>query len=136
VLRPVLKPVLGPVLGHAAQILVGLWLAYSLSFVLFQMLPSDPVRVMIGPENPVADEQRDALSHALGLDRPIAERYAQGLLAAATGDLGTSYRSGRPVVAMIGDALGPTLELAVASLAIAVPAGVLLAICAATTRRR
>jgi peptide/nickel transport system permease protein len=100
-----------------------------LSFGLLAMVPGDPVTAMLGLE---ADPGAIATLRAkYALDRPLPLRFASWLLHVLQGDLGRSIETGRPVLAMIGDALGPTVELSLAalliSLAIAIPAGVLSA---------
>ncbi|MGH2343812.1 MAG: ABC transporter permease, partial [Chloroflexota bacterium] len=52
------------------------------------------------------------------------------------GDLGTSIRSGRPVLSEIGDRLPATLELTLAAMAISVIMGVGIGLVAAATRSR
>lgn len=124
-------PFVGGRLGQAAGVV---WAAYTVGFALFHLLPSDPVRIMIGPETAVDEARVEALRAELGLDRPVALRYLDGMWSALHGDLGTSFRTGRPVVEAIGEALPRTLALAGAALVPAVVVGVLLAWCAVLTR--
>jgi peptide/nickel transport system permease protein len=84
----------------------------------------------IGPD--VSDEQRQAIAHSYGLDKPVPVQYVVWLGNALTGDLGRSLRTREPVVDVIVSRLPPTLELAVlatvASLVLAIPAGLLSAV--------
>jgi peptide/nickel transport system permease protein len=121
---------------RVAQAVVVLWAAYTLGFVLFFLLPSDPVRIMIGPENAVDEAQIAVLRAEYGLDRPAWERYLDGLARALGGDLGTSFQTGRPVAATIADAVPRTLTLAASALVPAIVIGTALAWCAAYTRAR
>ncbi len=70
-----------------------------------------------------------ALRHDLGLDRPLPEQYAAWLSGLSRLDLGRSLQTRRPVRSEIGRAIPATASLALAaflaSLAVAVPAGVL-----------
>jgi peptide/nickel transport system permease protein len=98
-------------------------------FTLIAAIPGDPALVFAGGE---ADpEAIEALRRHLGLDRPLAVRYAIWLGHVLRGDLGKSVRDGRPVREVLLLKLPVTVELAALSLvvswAIAVPAGVLAA---------
>ena len=108
-------------------VLLGLSL---LTFVLLALVPGDPVVTMLGLE---ADAQSIATLRArYALDQPLPVRFVSWLGLALTGDLGRSIQTGRPVLAMVGAALVPTLQLAAAallvSLVIAIPAGVVSAV--------
>ncbi|WP_232327587.1 ABC transporter permease [Herbidospora yilanensis] len=109
--------------------------AYTLTFAVFSVLPADPVRIMMGPENTRDEAQVAALRAEYGLDRPVAERYADGVLGILRGDLGTSFQTGRDVGATIAEAAPRTFALAGAALSLAIPAGFLIAWTAAHTRR-
>lgn len=118
-------------LATLAPVLLGL---SALSFALLSMVPGDPVTAMLGLEaDPAAIA---ALRAKYALDAPLPVRFAAWLGHALQGDLGRSIQTGRPVLRMVLDALGPTLLLAAAalllSLLVAVPAGVV----AATRRNR
>ncbi len=101
----------------------------TLVFLLIHLVPGDPVEVMLGEGASPAD--RGALRAALGLDRPLGIQYLDYLRRSVRLDLGTSLHDQRPVADLIGERLGPTLELAAAALAlalvIAIPLGVLAA---------
>jgi len=103
-----------------------------LVFGAMQAIPGDFVDIMIGLGPDVSDEQRDAIARSYGLDAPVPVQYVVWLGDAVRGDLGTSLRTGQPVSREIVNRLPATLELAllatVASLLIAVPAGVLAAV--------
>ncbi|GAA0819038.1 ABC transporter permease [Streptosporangium amethystogenes subsp. fukuiense] len=108
--------------------------AYTLTFAAFDMLPADPVRIMMGPENGVDEARVAALRAEYGLDRPAVERYLDGLLDTLRGDLGTSFQTGRDVGATIAEAAPRTLALAGGALLVALPLGFLIAWSAAYTR--
>ena len=106
-------------------VLVGL-----ITFLLIHLTPGDPAAVVAG-EN-ASQEAIEAARHRLGLDQPFLIQFWHWLHGVVTGDLGTSFTSGRPVVELIFDRLPITLSLTVGStlvgLGIAVPLGVLAAI--------
>lgn len=113
-------------LGSAALAVLGVC---TLVFLLIHLVPGDPVEVMLGEGASAAD--RGALRAALGLDRPLAEQYLGYLGRVARLDLGTSLHDRRPVLDLLFERAGPTLELALAALILAVlialPLGVLAA---------
>ena len=70
----------------------------------------------------------------LHLDEPILKQYGRFVANAARGDLGTSIRSRRAVSTEIGENVGSTAQLALASMAVAVAIGVPLGLLAALFR--
>jgi peptide/nickel transport system permease protein len=100
----------------------------AVAFGILNLLPSDPLQVWSAGGAPSAE----AVAHlrtALGADQGPAARYISWATGLLRGDLGRSLRDGRPVAAVIGDALPWSLCLNVASILIiyglAVPFGLL-----------
>ncbi|BCI80897.1 ABC transporter permease [Mycobacterium sp. SMC-18] len=109
-------------LGSMVAILVALT---AVMFVLQNISPLDPVKAQLG-----AQASADAVAArraALGLNDPVLVQFWHYLAGAATGDLGTSYRTRHAVMADLGSFVPATLELALAGLLIAVVLAVLLA---------
>ena len=75
---------------------------WTVVFVALQMIPGDPVNLMLAGV-PASEEVRERERARLGLDKPLVERYVSFLGRAATGDLGESYRSREPVTKMIAE---------------------------------
>jgi peptide/nickel transport system permease protein len=126
-------------LRRLAQAVVVLWAAYTVSFLVLDALPGDPVTAMAstGLDSGVVDPAELAAIRAeYGYDDPIVVRYLTDLGNAVTGDLGNSVASGRPVTGTLGDALPPTLELTAVALLLAVVLGSAVALAATYTRRR
>lgn len=101
----------------------------SLVFLLLVLVPGDPVDVVLGESARTAD--RDAMRHALGLDRPLSERWAGFYADLARGDLGQSLIRRQPVSALLWERLPWTLALAGAAFVVvlltAVPLGIIAA---------
>lgn len=97
-----------------------------LVFMLVQAAPGDPADLLLSDEATKADI--DEARQRWGLDQPIYIQYAKFFWSAIHGDLGTSFRYADPVLTMIGDRLPATIELAVASILIAVVIGVPLGV--------
>jgi len=101
----------------------------TLVFLLLVLIPGDPVDVVLGESAQAAD--REAMRSALGLDRPLWERWGGFYLDLLRGDLGDSLLRRQPVGGLILQRLPATLQLAGAAfllvLLVAVPLGVLAA---------
>lgn len=97
--------------------------------MMINLVPGDPVEAMLGESAQPAD--REAMRAALGLDRTLGEQYLDYLFRLDHLDMGVSFQDRRPVIAILGERLPATLELAIASLSLALvlalPMGVLAA---------
>jgi len=108
------------------------WCVLSLTFVLLRVAPGDPATFLLPPNASAADAAR--LRTSLELDRPVAAQYARWSVRMLHGDLGTSFTEGRPVVAVIGDALPVSLALGGASLLLSFLVGAAVGIVQAARR--
>ncbi|WEH43191.1 ABC transporter permease [Streptomyces sp. AM 2-1-1] len=118
-------------LGSAAAVLLG---AATLAFLALQLIPGDPVSVLLGPSNSGSPEVRAEIAREYGFDRPVADQYLHYLGRLLQGDLGQSYQLQRPVRSLLADQLWPTMQLALAALVLAVVLAVVSAV--ATAGRR
>lgn len=114
----------------------------TLIFVLFNLLPGDPARMMLGQN---ADRESIEILHKeLGLDKPVYVQYfnylndlspigfdKDGSFGFKTPDLRRSYQSGRSVSSILADSFPNTILLAVVSIAFAFVVGVSLGALAA-----
>jgi ABC-type dipeptide/oligopeptide/nickel transport system permease component len=101
-------------------------------FAISHVIPSDPARVMAGENAP--PEQVQALRHKYGLDLPLPQQFARYVGDIATGNLGISLFTQRPVAEDLWSRLPATLELALYAIVIAVVVGVPLGVVAALRR--
>jgi len=90
--------------------------ATLLVFLVLEVLPGDPARVMLGVE--AQPESVRALRAELGLDRPAAERYLAWVGGLVRGDFGVSYTYHVPVVELVGERLAVTVPLALIAMAL------------------
>jgi peptide/nickel transport system permease protein len=104
----------------------------TLVFSLIHLIPGDPAQAILGEAASQADVQE--LRRRLGLDRPLLEQYGLFLRGVASGDLGSSLRTGQPVTAQILERLPATIELAAASMLVALCVSIPLGIAAAVWR--
>jgi glutathione transport system permease protein len=112
--------------------------ASVLVWSLLLLAPGDPaVRVLAlrGVVEPTA-AQVESVRTDLGLDRPAPVRYLTWAAGAVTGDLGTSWSTGRPVGDELGRRLPATLRLTAAAMAFAVAGALALGCAAAATAGR
>ena len=103
-----------------------------LSFTLIHLAPSDPVSVRLSLGGIAVDPTVAAqMRTEMGLDRPLPIQYGDWLMRFLHGDMGTSYRSDRPVAAMLLQALPYTLAIAASAmlltLLISLPLGITIA---------
>ncbi|USZ73684.1 ABC transporter permease [Natronosalvus halobius] len=102
----------------------------TITFILINLMPGDPIRIMI-VEGGADPEVIRKLESRYGLDQPLHERYFNYLLGVFQGDLGESIHYGVPVVEKIFERLPATLLLVVSAftfaISMAVPLGVLAA---------
>jgi len=102
-----------------------------LVFLMLRLVPGTVVEQMIGADaiaNPVMVAE---LKRFFGLDQPWWLQYSRWIGALAQGDLGTSWRTGKPVATLILERLPVTFELTLFSVGFAlllgIPAGILSA---------
>lgn len=100
-----------------------------ITFVLVRLIPGDPARLMLGPL--ASEETIEALRERLGLNRSFPEQYGLYVWRVLHGDLGTSWRTTRPVAEDLLSRLPATLELITISLALAVAIAIPLGVRAA-----
>ena len=97
-----------------------------LVFLLIHAAPGDPADLLLSDEASAADiaEAR----HRWGLDQPIYVQYLRFLANIASGDFGISFKYSDPVIGLIGERLPATIELAIASMLIAMLIGIPLGV--------
>ena len=89
-----------------------------LVFLLIQAAPGDPTLMLLG-EDSTAEDIAEARVR-WGLDQPVYVQYVKFFMSAAQGNLGRSFKYDEPVLDVIINRIPATLELAAASLIIAV----------------
>jgi peptide/nickel transport system permease protein len=97
-------------------------LVFGISVILFaviQMAPGGPEGSLLETGRFIDPSVIEAYRARLGVDQPVHIQYVRWLSAAATGDLGTSFSTTRPVSEMILERLPATLELMASSFVLA-----------------
>jgi peptide/nickel transport system permease protein len=115
-----------------AGFLAALVAATIIVFLVLEVLPGDPARIMLGVE--AQPESVALLRRDLGLDRPAPERYLVWIGGLLRGDLGTSYTYHVPVADLVGERLAVTVPLALISTGLSVVLALALGLYAASHR--
>jgi len=106
--------------------------ASVLVFALMRLIPGDVVDVMLGSDVVMNPAERAILRAMFGVDQPLHIQYLRWLGSVLQGHFGTSLRTTQPVLDMIFQRVGITVELAllsvVLSAVVAVPLGMMAAI--------
>ena len=98
-------------------------------FLLLYVAPGDPVLEMVGER---ADAETIARLRAeLRLDDPLPVQFAHYAGGVLTGDLGTSYITGRPIIRDILERFPKTLQLATAAMLLAATLGITIGVLSA-----
>jgi peptide/nickel transport system permease protein len=105
------------VLRRLLLLLLTLAFASLVVFGVLEVLPGDAAQTMLGAS--ATPEAVAALSHKLGLDQPVAARYAAWIGGALRGDLGQSYAYNSPIGPLILGRLAVSGPLALLSMSIA-----------------
>ena len=114
------------------RLLLSIVVLVGVTIVVSGMLhiSGDPVAVIL-ESGYASNEEREALRHELGLDRPLILQYIDFVRGALQGDLGRSLRFRQPALELVIERLPATAHLALAamlvSVLVAIPVGVLSA---------
>ena len=111
---------------------IPVWLGVATLVFLLVRLSGDPVLAMVGDK--ASPRRVEELRTKLGLDRPLPAQYAAFLVDTARGDLGSSFRTERPVLEDLADFFPATVELALFAMFIATAGGMALGTLAAVRR--
>jgi ABC-type dipeptide/oligopeptide/nickel transport system permease component len=114
---------------QAIPVLFGVSLAV---FLMVHLIPGDPAALIAGTDATRADVE--TVRQSLGLDRPLPAQYVSFVGKALTGDLGKSFRTGRPVLEEIAPRYLNTLVLGAIAIGIAVLFGMASGIVSAVRR--
>jgi len=110
-------------LGYA---LVTLFIIMTLNFVIFRLMPGDPVSLIMSPD--FTPEMRQLLRERYGLDKPMLTQYFLYLKSMITFDFGRSFITRQPVLGELLARLPNTLLLLGTSFVLNVIIGIVLGI--------
>lgn len=124
------------ILARVAGVVIVIWGAATLSFLVLHLTPGDPVDIMLGTQSTASPETKEAIRADMGLDRSVPEQYVSYLGDLVTLDFGRSYRLQKPVIEVLGEQLPATLQLASAAVVVAVGLALLIAYASRRARTR
>lgn len=101
-------------------------------FMSVRLVPGDPARLVAGTE--ASESDIAVIREQLGLNDSLVTQYGRYMKELATGDLGQSLRNNQPVTDLLASRASATLELAAASLGVALVIGMISGILAALKR--
>ena len=126
------------VAGRVTQAVAVLWAAFTLTFAILYLLPSDPMQLQLAAagvqEDSLNAEQLASMRHKFGLGQSIWAQYWHHLAGVVHGDFGTSLSQQIPVSELIGQRIGQTLLLSVSAAVVSLVAGSALAYVATFVR--
>jgi peptide/nickel transport system permease protein len=122
------------------QAIAVLWAAYTVSFAVLYLLPSDPVSILLnqagGTSGRPSAEQIAQIQGEYGFDDPVVVQYVHHLVDAVQLDFGQSVSRGQSVTSLLADNLPPTLALTATALLFTIVLGGGLAFVATYARWR
>ena len=111
-------------LSRVGQYVLVVWLAFTLSFFLLYVLPSDSASLLFDPTQTGGSGDGtasvDRMREYYGLDKSVWEQYAMRLGGVLRGDFGISVRTGESAWSMVTAVLPNTLVLAALALVLAI----------------
>lgn len=105
-----------------------------IAFFITNLMPGDPVRVILG--NMATEAEVARLEENLGLNQPLIIRFFRWLASIIKGDFGDSLYLNAPVSKILLQRLRPTFLIALTAEMLGVTAGLLLGILAAVKHRK
>jgi peptide/nickel transport system permease protein len=106
----------------------------SLTFLVSHTIPADPLATLVSERQLGNPEVVRAAKEQWGLDKTLPEQYVIYVGNLAQGDMGTSFRTRRPVLDDITQRFPATLELTLTALTFGTISGVILGVTAARRR--
>jgi ABC-type dipeptide/oligopeptide/nickel transport system permease component len=120
------------VLRRLLTSLISILAIVSFIFVVVHLTPGDPVEMILGEY--WTPELAASVRARLNLDKPLWSQYTSYTVEVLRGDLGESFRTGRPVLNDIVAQYPYTIQLAVASLLFSIVLGIPLGVISALRR--
>ncbi|MCW2528566.1 MAG: binding-protein-dependent transport system inner rane component [Pseudonocardiales bacterium] len=126
------------IVGRIVQAILVLWAAFTLTFAILYLLPSDPMQLQLAAagiqEDSLTAAQLAAEKHRFGLDQSIWAQYWHHLSGYLHGDFGTSLSQNVSVGHLISSRIGQTLTLSISAAVVSLIVGSALAYVATFVR--
>jgi peptide/nickel transport system permease protein len=122
------------IIKRAIYSVVLVYFVITLNFIIFMMMPGNPVAMMASQMKLRDPEVIKSITESFGLDQPLHIRYVKYVGNMLTWQFGYSYYTRKPVADEIGLRLQNTLVLVIPPEIIAVAVGILIGSMAAQKR--
>jgi peptide/nickel transport system permease protein len=116
------------------RLLIALPILLGVSIVTFgfaNLAPGDPISALVRPGSDIKPQDVEKLKEALGLNKPVHERYVAWLGQTLQGNLGVELVGGQPIARQLARRIPNTIKLMGTALAVSLVLGVLLGILSA-----
>lgn len=114
-------------LKRIGQYLLVFLVAVTLNFLLPRFMPGNPLALIAGVDvGLMTPDERAEVIDQVGLNEPLITQYVDYWQSVVTGDLGFSYRSGRPISEMIMERLPWTVLITGGALVVSAIFGIAL----------
>ncbi len=118
-------------LVFAIPVLLGVSIAV---FLMLHLIPGDPALAMLRGQPSVTQDDVERLRVQMGLNDPLPVQYLKWIGNVLQGDFGDSIQAHRPVLTMISEQAGATIQLALVAMVLAIVIGVVLGTISALRR--
>lgn len=119
------------------QALLVLWVAFTVSFVLLQVLPGDAILIKFqNPDLGLSPAQIEEMRQSYGATTPLWQQYLHSLGNMLRGDFGFSVQAGVPVSELLAENFPATLRLALPGFLLATLLAVMIAFSSSLTGLR
>lgn len=112
------------------KVVIVTWAASTITFIVMHATPGTYADILTSDlsQYGISPERRQEIIAAYGFDRPVWQQYLLYVGNVFRGDLGMSYAQSQPVGQIIAGQIGPTMELAFASIGLALVTAVAVAV--------
>ncbi|CAN5309199.1 ABC transporter permease [soil metagenome] len=114
------------IIQRVAGAVAVLWAAVTVTFIALQLIPGDIAAIMAGQSS--YEGLEDAIRKEWNLDQPWHVQYFHYVARVFTGDFGRSYVKREDVSVILGQSIGPTIQLALAAGLLAVVSAIVVSL--------
>ena len=107
-----------------AQLVLVVWAAVTIIFLLFFALPGDPARLLTGAEGKIPDKTINLMNEKYGFNDPLIVQYGNYMQRVVTWDLGQSFKSNDSINDLVKDKSKNSIRLAFWAVAIECVVGI------------
>jgi peptide/nickel transport system permease protein len=111
-----------------------IWFVVTITFLMVVAIPADPAKTILGPR--ATPESIARVNEHYCFDQSVITQYGCWMKNLASGDLGESYRTRKPVTELLAERAWPTLQLALGAIVLQLVFGIPLGMWAAMRRKQ